>query len=352
MNDGQQVANVHGLMSRPTAALPFQDCQQGSQAITHSTSAKPSICLTFRAIFAVLRALRRQRGWRLVCVKFFVSLHSQRALMTFDVSGGSHRKAVHLDAAQAVSTRIAFLRRVTWATAARTGITVGSWIGFLISAVSEYGFDVDFPLTPPLWLVTAICLTVIVTALYRPIGHSVKSHGERDLYSSHGVGFLADATGATIGGTTSARSRLTRLSCVGLFYGRAQSDGYDQSICRLNSAVTDDHVLTVCRDGIVAARAAIQPMVLLGPTVTRGPPGTGDQSPRPFERMPGCPARCCCTAPPSAEIHHHNSLSRPTVFQNRMDESLIRSAIEGEDNMKTRYLAGTLIAGSLFVAQA
>jgi len=330
MNDGDQVANVHGLMSRPSAALPLHDCQQGNQATAHSTG-KPRICLTFKATLALLRALGRQRGWRLVCVKFFVSLRSwQDTFMSFDVSGGSRAQAVHSDAAQAVSAGIAFLRRVTWATAVRTGITVGSWIGFLISAVSEYGFDVDFPLTPPLWLVTAICLTVIVAALCQPTGHSVKPRGAEGLYSSHGVELSSDATGATIGGTTSARSRLTRQPCVALFYGRAQNDGYDRSICGVNGTVSDCHVPMVCRDVIVTARAAIQPMVLLGPTVTRGPPGTGDQSPRPFERMPGCPARCCCTAPPSAEIHHHNSSSTPTVFQNRMDESLIRSAIEGD----------------------
>jgi len=43
----------------------------------------------------------------------------------------------------------------------RTGLVVARWSGLLVSAVSEYGFDLDFPLTPPLWLAIAVCVWLI-----------------------------------------------------------------------------------------------------------------------------------------------------------------------------------------------
>jgi hypothetical protein len=36
-------------------------------------------------------------------------------------------------------------------------MSLGSWVGLLISAASEYGFDVDSPLTPSVWVVIAFC---------------------------------------------------------------------------------------------------------------------------------------------------------------------------------------------------
>jgi hypothetical protein len=38
------------------------------------------------------------------------------------------------------------------------------WSTFLVSAISEYGLDLDLPLTPPLWLMIALSVTLFVGA--------------------------------------------------------------------------------------------------------------------------------------------------------------------------------------------
>lgn len=35
------------------------------------------------------------------------------------------------------------------------------WFVFVVSAISEYGFDIDFPLTPSLWMAVALCAVVL-----------------------------------------------------------------------------------------------------------------------------------------------------------------------------------------------
>jgi T5SS/PEP-CTERM-associated repeat protein len=43
-------------------------------------------------------------------------------------------------------------------------IALASWIAFLVSAVSEYGSDLDFPMNPALWLAIGICVLLTSTA--------------------------------------------------------------------------------------------------------------------------------------------------------------------------------------------
>ena len=56
--------------------------------------------------------------------------------LTFNTSHGSHRKAVHPDAALPLHppTEICQIKKL---------VSVVPWIGFVVSAVSEYGFDLD-----------------------------------------------------------------------------------------------------------------------------------------------------------------------------------------------------------------
>src|SRR5450432_1267610 len=53
-------------------------------------------------------------------------------------------------------------------------LALASWIGLLISTVSEYGFGEDFPLTPPLWLMIAAG-ALLFAAAHTAIGR--RSHG-------------------------------------------------------------------------------------------------------------------------------------------------------------------------------
>lgn len=62
-------------------------------------------------------------------------------------------------------------------------LALASWIGLLISAVSEYGFDVDFPLTPPLWLVIAIS-ALLFAAAHAAIGSRIHGIGKREIETS------------------------------------------------------------------------------------------------------------------------------------------------------------------------
>jgi len=82
----------------------------------------------------------------------FVALQGRRSQLSSKASRGSHRRAVRSHA-----TGFSFsLNPLTWASG---GV-------FLISAISEYGFDIDFPLTPTLWLAIAVC-AVLVTCVAR-----------------------------------------------------------------------------------------------------------------------------------------------------------------------------------------
>jgi hypothetical protein len=97
------------------------------------------------------------------------SAESQGAL-TFNASRGSHSKAVHYNATLS-----------PWPPKERYQVeklvSVVSWIGVLASAVSEYGFDVDFSLAPSLWFAVAVFAFVAAahnvsygTAARSPVG--------------------------------------------------------------------------------------------------------------------------------------------------------------------------------------
>src|SRR5882724_3715380 len=80
-------------------------------------------------------------------------------------------------------------------------VSVVSWIGFLVSAVSEYGFDVDFPLTPTFWLAIAFCVMIAT------VGHAVV------INRIHGVG--KREIGTNLSGDAPLLSHFASSKCVG-----------------------------------------------------------------------------------------------------------------------------------------
>jgi hypothetical protein len=77
--------------------------------------------------------------------------------MTFNVSRGSHRQAVHQNATL-------FLYPSKEKYQIKKFVPVIPWIVFLVSAISEWGLDIDFPLTPPAWLLIAVCAVMVAAA--------------------------------------------------------------------------------------------------------------------------------------------------------------------------------------------
>jgi len=67
--------------------------------------------------------------------------------MMWKTSRGSHRRAVHF-------------RRSAW----RVAIAGASWLTFLVSAVAEWGLNIDLPLTPTAWLVFAVGAIALLVA--------------------------------------------------------------------------------------------------------------------------------------------------------------------------------------------
>ncbi|HXJ39052.1 MAG TPA: hypothetical protein VNH18_07225, partial [Bryobacteraceae bacterium] len=69
-----------------------------------------------------------------------------------------------------------------------------------MSAVSEYGFDVDFPVTPTFWLVIAFCV------MFASFGHAV--------LSQRIPGFGKQEIGTNLSGETLSQSHFANSKCV------------------------------------------------------------------------------------------------------------------------------------------
>ena len=91
-------------------------------------------------------------------------------MLTFNVSCGSHRRAVHQHATLLLC-RFAALYSVVPRVAStlfsvRTKlIAAASWTVAMMSSLSEYGLGEDFPLTPLLWMVMAVSITLVVVGV-------------------------------------------------------------------------------------------------------------------------------------------------------------------------------------------
>jgi len=182
-------------------------------------------------------------------------------------------------------------------------LPVVSWIGFLASAVSEYGFDLDFPLTPALWLVIAVCTLVMATA-HDAIRSQVRTHG--DDHASHYNLATAIARSDFIGPNMSAQF------LVQLRPGRAWFDGLAQDMCRDTGGVAGKQPPQMdLEDTIITTTTAVLPAILLNPADIRGPPSSESQ----IDVASGRPARQLSTIPrPSPDVPPSFSGRRPAAL--------------------------------------
>ena len=209
------------------------------------------------------------------------------------------RRALHPDATQLVLLREGSPHLRRWA-------ALGSWIGLLISAVSEYGFDVDFPLTPPVWLMIAVCAAAILT-VHTVIGNRPQAKGRR-------------GAAACWSSDTQLLSRLASFITNGIKSPRASDRSQSIDQCDFNNQ--GDHRAPMSSYGAtVAASDAMPAFIFLGSATSRGPPWAGNQID---------PARQFCSLPLPSKIHVHNSLAARNAFLSGTDPTPIRSAIEGD----------------------
>jgi hypothetical protein len=190
-------------------------------------------------------------------------------------------------------------------------LALASWIGLLVSTVSEYCFDVDFPLTPPLWLVIAISALLFAGA-HSVIGRRIHCLGAREtgICVSDKVSLLSDSASFIKSGRRSPRA----------------SDR-PPSPARHSSNTARGYCGQMTVGGVIlAASDAIPAVFFLRPAATRGPPCSDDQ----INRMLGRPARPFSTAPLSSETHLHDSSVVRNVFLNGTDQTPIRSTIGGD----------------------
>jgi hypothetical protein len=158
-------------------------------------------------------------------------------------------------------------------------IAAASWIGLLISAVSEYAFDADFPLTPSLWLVIAICSVVVGTA-HAAIGSRIHDTGKRETvaYRPGDASSLAASAG---------------------FISNEETFTGNHASLRLGALAIGRATLRRGHRRVPPAEASIEPLIFLNPATTRGPPWSDNQ----IDRTLGRPARHLSTAPLPFALH-------------------------------------------------
>jgi hypothetical protein len=207
-------------------------------------------------------------------------------ILAFNVSRGSRRKAVPHNAALSPCPpkEKHQIKKL---------IPVVSWIGFLASAVSEYGLGIDFPLTPPVWLMIAVCAVMMATA-HAAIGNRIHSLGKRETGTYLSSHVLLKMAPAAVSGPT------RHADFWAFVVGRACPP----------AAGKRSHGDPRLGDVIVTASNAIPAIIFLNPAATRGPPGSDNQIDRPLGR----PAQQPSTALPPFEIHFssRNSLTIKT----------------------------------------
>ena len=238
---------------------------------------KPKKYWTWKQCFVLLCARRSEEAGVSFALSPPCPFQSGWTLMTFGASRGSHRKAVHQHATLP-------LHPLKEKYHIKKLFSVVSWIGFLASTVSEFGFDMDFPLTPSLWLVIAACAVIGATA-HAAIGSRIHANGKRKTgtYLSGDVSSLCDSASSI-----SDRS---------------------PSIYQNSFSVNGGHGGQMSSNRrIITASDVIPAVIFLSPAVTRGPPWHDSQ----IARTPSHSARLFCTAPLPSVIHFPKT-NRPTI---------------------------------------
>jgi hypothetical protein len=221
--------------------------------------------------------------------------------LTYNASRGSHRNAVHQHATQVLHPQTA-LSAVGFQRSARRfagqslrlpgAAAAASWIGFLLSAVSEYGFDLDFPLTPPLWLVIAIITLVAQVFACPRLADSAlpvfaraqtinnRTHGSGQwktcAYWCGSASSLSDSV-SFISNPDASRPSAPVGNC------RATPKAFGVAIDPAGG-ISASGGPAVQVSGCLTTSEAMQPAIFLHPMTNRGPPRPGDGTESLFAR--------------------------------------------------------------------
>jgi hypothetical protein len=219
--------------------------------------------------------------------------------MLQSASRGSHRKAFHHDASlfPCQSTKKYQVKKLA---------SLLSWIGFLASAVSEYGFDVDFPLTPTFWLAIAFCV------MFASIGHAAVGH------RIHGVG--KREIGTNLSGDAPSLSHFAGSQCVG--NKSLRTSDRSPNLYQPDLTITGGYLGQMSAGGVLVTPSDAAPAVtFLCPVATRGPPSASEKSTYPFDGAP---------LSPQIRLHDSPVSVVRSAFHSGTDQTPIRSAIDGE----------------------
>jgi len=222
--------------------------------------------------------------------------HAPTDTMTLDASRGSRNKAVH----QAAPL---FPCRSTKKYQVKKLASVLSWIGFLVSAVSEYGFDINFPLTPTLWLAIAFCV------MFASSGHAAVDH------RIHGVGKRKIWT--DLSGGAPSLSDFASLKCVDNKSPRTSEQS--PNLYQHDLTITGGYHGQMRAGGVLVTPSdAIPAVVFLSPVAPRGPPSASEQRAYPFD------------GPHPSETHLQDLSLARNISLNPAHQAPIHSAIDGE----------------------
>jgi hypothetical protein len=177
----------------------------------------------------------------------------------------------------------------------------------LISAVSEYGFEIDFPLTPPVWLVITICAAAIM------IAHAVFAH------RPHGT----DKRNTGINWASGASARL-EAGWLLVHEGTCRTTA-PVAICPEEKALASG-ALALQALGSFTASDDVPALTILRPAAARGPPGTCNQ----IAAAPRQPAAQPVTSAHSFPSYLHDSSKALHAFLTSTNQEPILSAIEGD----------------------
>ncbi len=222
--------------------------------------------------------------------------------MTFNAIRGSSRRAIHQNAGLPLHPpkEKYQLKKL---------VSVVSWIGFLASAVSEYGFDADFPLTPAFWLAIAFCV-MFASIAPAVIGRRI-----------HGIG--KQETGTYLSGDVPSPS--DSASLVSTCHKSPRISDRFPSICQDNFRLTGRYCGQMSSGGgIVTVSEAIPAAIFLSPAATREPPWSDNQ----IGGTLGRPARCFFTTPLPSDTNLSSSRSsRITPLPTNQDFASVSLAI-------------------------
>lgn len=183
-------------------------------------------------------------------------------------------------------------------------LTLSAWAAFLMSAVSEYGFDVDFPFTPPLWLVSGIC-AMLFAATHAAFN---RSYDCRATPQAFGVVIHANVMPANGALEPKLPGSLSRTRFV-MRNRRSNAPVTADPMGR--DSVSWEAVLESL--GCHTASEVAQPVSFLNPATTRGPPRS-DSNERLSDGALGRPAQQCYSAAhPSSICLRRINPSPPTI---------------------------------------